>query len=137
MAFGRPFAQFFGPGSRALRTPINLAGRGVGDDVDEPTVAMQQRNLVDQFVAIAAEFGRQRLGLELGRRRLQRGERLEQATGLDFFAGFARRQAAVLERDANLRLAGAGEADANDEKRQGEDGRRHTQHVAVFPHAPE
>ena len=57
--------------------------------------------------------------------------------GLDFFAGSARRQTAAFERDVNLGLAGAGQADADDGERQGEDSRRHTQHVAVFPPAPE
>ena len=57
--------------------------------------------------------------------------------GLDLFARFVRRQAAGLQGDARLGLARAAQAGADGGKRQGEDDRRHTRHVALFPRAPE
>ena len=125
--------QFFGDRLARVAHVDELAGGRVHDDMDEPAVAMQQGDFVDEFVANAAELGRKRLRLELRGRRFQHGERLEQVMGLDLLAGFARRQAGRLGATRTSASLGASAASRPTAQGRGRGHRRLTRHAAVFP----
>ena len=85
--------HIFGIGSRALRAPMSLPVAAFMTTWTSRPSRCNKRNFIDEFVAETAELGRQRLRLELRRGGFEDGERLVKMAGLDFLAGFVRRQA--------------------------------------------
>src|SRR5271166_5189473 len=121
------------------RARDQLAGAGLHFDMNKAAVAMKERDLIDEFVAIVAELGRQGLGLALGRGEFERGERFEQPMGPDLFSGLGRTETDGLRRGNGVSFGFGG---ARDLARQGEaqdrgaadDGERgHDDDESLFP----
>ena len=73
------------------RARRHLAGVRLHLDVHKAPVAVEERDLIDELVAVVAEPGGQRLGLALRGGEFERREWLEQTVGLDLLAGLGRR----------------------------------------------
>ena len=84
------------------RASNHFAGRGLHLDMHEAAVPVKKRYLVNEFVSGVAEPRGQRLGLALRAGEFERGEGLEQVTGLDLLAGLGGVEADRLHRGGML-----------------------------------
>ncbi len=91
------------------RARNELAAFGLHLDMHEAPVAVEERDLIDEFVAVVAEPGGERLGLALRGGRFERRERLDEPMRLDFLARLGRVEADRLRRGgAKLGFGGPG-----------------------------